>query len=335
MDGVQLTVIMPTWNKAKYIREALDSVFMQKTSYRYHVIVADDCSTDGTLDIVAEYEQAHPGVITVLRSDRNQKLFRNIVRAYAITKTPYFCVLDPDDYWCDDGKVQRALDFLESHPDFTIYAGNSLVKGDGADRPYNRDVTIEFDSSFKDYLKERGALGQTAGAVYRNVIFSRGLPSRLAGDLRADQEGTYRGDAFRNLIHLHEGRAHFDPRCDAVYRVTDEGLWQGASNLKRRLANVLLYLNMDEYFGFRHYGLHALAERRFRAIVRDLPELLAAEPDVGAVRERMALFAELRRRLEADFGDGERLLRDLPFCQRVSCGLYRMLLRKGRRCGWA
>lgn len=333
MDA-QLTVIMPTWNKAKYIREALDSVFSQKTSYPYRIVIADDCSTDGTLDIVAEYEKAHPGVFTVLRSERNQKLFRNIVRAYAMTKTPYFCVLDPDDYWCDDGKIQRALDFLESHPDFTIYAGNSLVRGDGADRPY-RDFKQAIDSSFREYLKERGVLGQTAGAVYRNVVFARGLPAQLTGELRPDQEATYRGDAFRNLIHLHEGKAHFDPRCDAVYRVTDEGLWQGATDLKRRLANVLLFLNMDEYFGFRHYRLHAMAEIRFRTIVRDLPELLSAEPDIGAVRERMTQFAELRRRLEEGFGDGERLMRDLPLCQRVYCGLYRMLLRKGKRRGWA
>ena len=329
-----LTVIMPTWNKAKYVREALDSVFMQKTSYPYRVIVADDCSTDGTLDIVAEYEQSHPGVITVLRSDRNQKLFRNIVRAYAITKTPYFCVLDPDDYWCDDGKVQRALDFLEEHRDFTVYAGNSLVKGSGEDRPY-QDLDREVDFTFDDYLGERGVLGQTAGAVYRNVVFGRGLPARLTAGLRADQEATYRGDAFRNLIHLHEGKAHFDPRCDAVYRVTDEGLWQGATALKRRLANVLLFLNMDEYFGYGHYGFHAMAERRFKMIVRDLPELLRDERDLEDVRSRMASFADLRRRLGEDFGDGSRQLRELAPFQRILCRLYRALRRKGERRGWA
>ena len=329
-----LTVIMPTWNKAKYIREALDSVFAQKTSYPYHVIIADDCSTDGTLDIVAECAKAHPGAITVLRSERNQKLFRNIVRAYAIAKTPYFCVLDPDDYWRDDGKVQRALDFLEAHRDFTVYAGNSLVRGDGVDRPYVA-LEREIDFTFADYLRGRGALGQTAGAVYRNVVFSRGLPERMSSGLRADQEATYRGDAFRNLIHLHEGRAHFDPRCDAVYRVTEEGLWQGASELKRRLANVLLFLNMDEYFGYGHYGLHAMAERRFSMIVRDLPTLLRSERDIEGVRARMSLFAELEKRLGDDFGNGDRMLRELSPCQRGWYRLYRFLCRKGERRGWA
>ena len=265
-----LTVIMPTWNKAKYIREALDSVFAQKTSYPYHIIIADDCSTDGTLGIVAEYERAHPGAITVLGSERNRKLFRNVVRAYAVTTTPYFCVLDPDDYWRDDGKVQRALDFLEAHRDFTVYAANSLVlEPDGSTRPH---VPLDrpLDFGFVDYLNGRGVMGQTAGVVYRNVVFPNGTAERLSGPLRPDQERTYRGDAFRNLVHLHEGRAHFDPRCDAAYRVTEEGLWQGASDLQRRLANVLLLLNMDEYFGWRHYGLFALADARYRAVLADL-----------------------------------------------------------------
>ena len=109
-----LTVIMPCFNKVKYVAEALDSVFAQRTCYSYEIVVADDCSTDGTLDVIARYEAAHPGVIRVLRSNCNQKLFRNVVRAYAQVRTKYFCVLDPDDYWSDPLKVQRALDFLES-----------------------------------------------------------------------------------------------------------------------------------------------------------------------------------------------------------------------------
>ena len=328
-----LTVIMPTWNKAKYIREALDSVFMQKTSYPYRIIVADDCSTDGTLDVVAEYEKAHPGVITVLRSDRNQKLFRNIVRAYAITKSPYFCVLDPDDYWTDSLKVQRALDFLEAHRDFTVYTANSLMKGHGVERPYVAFDRV-LDSDFDAYVRELAALGQTAGAIYRNVIFSQGLPARLTGALRPDQEGTFRGDAFRNLIHLHEGKAHFVPDCDAVYRLTEDGLWQGVSELKRQLGNVLLFLNMDEYYDYRHYGLHRMARLRYDAIGRKLPELVAAETDLEKMRTLLKDYRDLGERLARDDADGKRLDRTLPVRQRLYRRIYAWLGENGRRRGW-
>ena len=333
MDAA-LTVIMPTWNKVKYVREALDSVLRQETSYPYRIVVADDCSTDGTLDVVAAYEKAHPGVFTVLRSDRNQKLFRNVVRAYAIVRTPYFCVLDPDDYWSDAGFVQRALDFLESRRDFTVYTANTLMRGEGTERPFvSFGQALDFD--FAAYLDGRAVLGQTAGAIYRNVVFSNGLPDILAGPLRPDQEGTFRGDAFRNLVHLHEGRGHYAPECVAVYRLTDEGLWQGVSELKRVLMNVLLFLNMDEYFGYRHYGLHRLAELRFCAIGERLPELVSAEADDAELRRLLSRYGELGERLKRDDEDGRRLVRSLPFRQRMCLKAYRWLAEKGRSCGWA
>lgn len=315
---VDLAIIMPAWNKAKYIAEALDSVFAQRTGYSYEVIVADDCSTDGTLDIVSRYEKAHPDKIRVLRSDRNLKLFRNIVRVYSDLKTPYFCVLDPDDYWTDPLKVQKSLDFLEAHRDFTVYTANSMMTGQGTERPYVA-YPQTLDSDFGDYLRGHAALGQTAGAVYRNVVFARGLPRALCR-LRADQERTFRGDAFRNLVHLHEGRAHFEPVCEAAYRLTEEGLWQGVSELKRMLGNVLLFLNMDEYFGYRHKGLHHLAKSRFDAIAGRLPELLAAAGEESAALQRE--YHELESRLAREN-------------HRVRQIVGHWLHDKARWCGWA
>ena len=108
-----ITIIMPSYNKEKYIAEALDSVFMQETSYNYHIVVADDCSSDKTVEIVRQYQEKYPDKITLLTSDKNQKLYKNILRAYEITKTDYFCVLDPDDYWIDKHKIQKALRLIE------------------------------------------------------------------------------------------------------------------------------------------------------------------------------------------------------------------------------
>lgn len=245
--AVDLTIIMPSWNKEKYIAQALDSILAQKTSYTYHILVADDHSTDHTLDIVDEYASRHPGLFTILRSDTNQKLFKNVRRAYALCKTPYFCVLDPDDYWTDPLKIQKALDWLEDHRDFTIYATDSSVCDlDGQSHPHF-GYTEPDDSDFSDYLLFNAKLGCTQGSVFRNVVFSRGLPEKIAGDLRPDQEASFRGDSFRNLIHIHEGKAHFEPEITAVYRVTTEGLWQGCSRRKNRRHYCQMMADFNEY----------------------------------------------------------------------------------------
>ncbi len=55
-----LTIIMPSYNMEKYITEALESIFKQKTTYNYKVIVADDCSCDRTIPILQEFQKNTP-----------------------------------------------------------------------------------------------------------------------------------------------------------------------------------------------------------------------------------------------------------------------------------
>ena len=329
-----LTIIMPTYNKVRYIADALDSVFAQKTKYSYELVIADDCSTDGTLDVVARYEAEHPGVIRVLRSNRNQKLFRNVLRAYADLKTPYFCVLDPDDFWSSDRILQEALDFLSAHPGFTIYSSNCrLLETDGRERPYLPFET-EVDSSFESFLEERGVIGQTAGLFYRNVLFANGLPDPLKGNLRPDQEMAFRGDAFRNFVHLHEGKAHFDPRPSATYRVTAEGLWQGMSVFRREVMNILLFLDLDEYFGFGDRALCTFIARRIASIRDRLPDLVATASDAKDAAECLSKLDEFCRRFRDMKSVPGRFASGLSVRNRLLFHLWRVLHRRARRKGW-
>jgi len=255
-----LTIIMPSWNKEKYIAEALDSIFAQKTSFSYEIVVVDDHSTDRTLEIVAEYERRHPGVITVLRSDVNLKLFRNVRRAYAICKTPYFCVLDPDDYWTDARHLDKALTFLAGHPDYTIYsAGIEHLSPDGTRRPCGFPAE-PVDSSFRDFLYGRAAIAFTQTCVYRNVVFSEGLPPLVENPSTPEMERSFRGDSFRNFLHIRLGKAHFEPGVEACYRLTDEGVYQGLDEEGRLRLNAQLYADLWRFDGCAHRELRKLAD---------------------------------------------------------------------------
>ena len=94
MNSCKLSILMPSYNKGRYIEEALESILMQETDYEYQIIIADDCSTDNTIDIVKSYQDKYSNKIVFLESDKNQGLYKNILRAYQITKTDYFCVLE-------------------------------------------------------------------------------------------------------------------------------------------------------------------------------------------------------------------------------------------------
>ncbi len=271
-----ITIIMPSYNKEKYISEALDSIFMQKTKYSYKIIVTDDCSTDDTIKIVQEYQNKYPDKIEILTSNVNQKLYKNVIRAYSVTKSEYFCVLDPDDYWTDEYKIEKALNFLEKNKDYTIYVTNTMQKlPNGNIVKYTANK--EKDSDFKDYLNSKAVLGCTLGSIYRNVIFKDGLPEKMVNLPQKTCEKSYRGDSFRNAIHINKGKAHSVKDYDAVYRVTEEGIWQGLTTLEQNLMNTEFFINMYYYFDEKYPELLLSAYKIFVRTQKELIALLSEE----------------------------------------------------------
>lgn len=265
-----ITIIMPTYNKKHYIAQSLDSIFMQKTTYGYEIIVADDASNDDTLDIVREYSLKYPNKIKILESKTNQKLFKNIIRAYEITKTDYFCVLDPDDYWIDEEKIQKALDFLEANKEFTIYSANTnMLYNDGTKKEWVKAKQKESD--FKDYLQGRALLGHTSSCVFRNVIFKNGLPSKLTMLESSSNEVSFRGDSFRNIIHIHGeggGKAFFTPEIDSVYRITKDGIWQSLDSNKQLMMNCMFHRDMWLFFDKKYMQLLCNSYQLYKKILQ-------------------------------------------------------------------
>lgn len=280
-----ITIIMPSYNKERYIAQALDSVFAQETNYKYHIIVADDCSQDKTVEIVKEYQTKYPDKITLLTSTQNNKLYRNVLRAYEITKTEYFCVLDPDDYWTDKRKIQKALDFLQEHTDYTIYVtGTEMLLPDGTKKDFLKYNKV-INSSFADFLNDKAALGCTLGSTFRNVVFKHGIPDKMRNLESDTMERSFRGDTFRNILHLHSGKAHCVPETDAVYRITEEGIWQGISELEQNLLNANIFKDLWLYFDKKYPELLVKSYKISNKINIDLLIKLSEIKDSGKLKD--------------------------------------------------
>lgn len=287
-----LTIIMPSYNKGKYIREALDSIFMQETSYSYQIIIADDHSTDSTVEIIKEYQQKYPNKIMLLESDVNQKLYKNVLRAYEITKTPYFTVLDPDDFWIDKFKIQKALDFLEKNRDFTIYVTNTLQQFSNGTRKKWSD-NPEKDSDFTDFINGKAVLGCTLGSIYRNVIFANGIPNKMLNLENRTRERSFRGDTFRNAIHINKGKAHSVRDFDAVYRITDEGIWQGMTPVSQNLLNTSLFIDLYNYFDKKYPELLLFAYKIYKNTKENLYSYIKKETNLDTLKIKISELEEL------------------------------------------
>lgn len=120
-----VTIWSIVYNQAQFIRESLDGFVMQQTDFPFQVIVHDDASTDGTTDIIMEYAERYPDIIKPMIEKENQWKNGGLKHIIGILNSThrdskYLAFCEGDDFWTDPHKLQTQVDFLESHPDYSM-----------------------------------------------------------------------------------------------------------------------------------------------------------------------------------------------------------------------
>ena len=120
-----VSICTTNYNRGKYIGQAIESCMMQKTNFQFDMIICDNCSTDNTVEVIESYIQKYPGKIKLLKADKNYGLMLNFIKSIEAGTGKYIADCDGDDYWTDESKLQKQVDFLEANPDFVI--GNTVM----------------------------------------------------------------------------------------------------------------------------------------------------------------------------------------------------------------
>lgn len=121
-DNPLVSVILIAYNHEKYIRTALDSIVMQRVNFDYEVLVAEDCSTDSTPQILKEYAARYPDIFHLILHKKNVGVAQNSRDARRMCRGKYIAVLEGDDFWTDPLKLQKQVEFMESHPEYSACA---------------------------------------------------------------------------------------------------------------------------------------------------------------------------------------------------------------------
>lgn len=145
-DKFAVSVFMITYNHEKYIREALDSVLMQKVNFKYEIVIGDDCSTDNTREILKEYYRRYPDRIKLILRKKNLGPTKNAYDVFRRLTGTYVACLEGDDYWTDDKKLQKQYDFMEQHREFSGCGHDFRVIWDDG------KVELEHGSEAKDFV---------------------------------------------------------------------------------------------------------------------------------------------------------------------------------------
>lgn len=131
VEDVKVSVYCRTYNQVGYIRYALDGFLMQDTDFKFEVVVFDDASTDGTSDIVREYAEKYPDTIRAVIMEKNtwrspERVKINAEFKEKYLKGKYIAYCEGDDFWIDRHKLQIQVDYMDAHPDCSLYVHNAL-----------------------------------------------------------------------------------------------------------------------------------------------------------------------------------------------------------------
>ena len=230
------------YNHEPYLRQCLDGFVMQRTNFRFEAIVHDDASTDGSAAIIREYAAKYPDIIKPIYETENQYSkrdgsLRRIMDAHMRGKYVAYC--EGDDYWTDPLKLQKQVDFLETHPDFSLcthhfrsYCQNT--KELAPDWVGYKKEDFEFDLLY--FVSRKAWVTQPLTFLYRRsaYVFEEFKQYKLSKDV--------------TLVYhlLKRGKGMLLKDDMGVYRLHDGGVWMGVKKEQRITAEIKYALAIYE-----------------------------------------------------------------------------------------
>lgn len=266
-----LSVCLITYNHAKYIRDAIQGIMMQQTQFPWELIVADDCSTDGTKEILEEYRERHPNLIKLILHKTNVGAGQNWLELITTPKSKYIAYCEGDDYWTDPLKLQKQVSLLECNDRYGMV--------------YSR--AMELNSSRPKYK------GATVGAGFRDVhdlLWCNPIPSltivvrtqlyhEYIRQIQPQHRNWKMGDYPGWLWMAFNSQILFMSDITGMYRVSPDSA-SHSSDERRRFYFNLSSFEIAEYFALKYCDANDYAvfiERRYlflymSCVKKHLPE---------------------------------------------------------------
>lgn len=225
LDLPLVSVCMVTYNHAQFIKEAIEGVMTQQTSFIFELIIGNDASTDNTNKLIEEYvgKEYERKYIKYFNHLNNLGMIPNFIFAFKQCKGKYFAFCDGDDFWTDPYKLQKQVDFLEANPEYAIcfHSVNELTDE-------KEPVLSDLNSSLKEEtytiedLAKRNII-HTPSVVFRNKLFEQ-FPVWF--------KDSPAGDYPLYMLNAQYGKIKYFPEPMAVYRRHSNSIWSSKSYLE-------------------------------------------------------------------------------------------------------
>lgn len=221
-----VTVRCLVYNHEPYLRQCLDGFVMQKTNFAFEAIVHDDASTDNSVAIIREYAEKYPNIIKPIFETENQYRKGTIgeIMENAISpSSKYIAICEGDDYWTDPYKLQKQVDILETHPEYTMVCNRTKLYSEkakayfGENYCYNNDRVVKT----KDVIYRSGLFISTCSIVYRKEI-QENYPQYC--------KQCVVGDYPLQIMAAMKGSIYYFNNTMSVYRIDNRHSWMSKQN---------------------------------------------------------------------------------------------------------
>jgi glycosyltransferase involved in cell wall biosynthesis len=220
-QDLMVSICCTTYNQEQFIAQTMESFLMQITNFKFEIVIGNDCSTDGTLEVLKKYIEKYPSIVKVITPEKNIGPHYNMIDTVAMCKGKYIALCDGDDYWTNAYKLQKQVDFLEQNPDYVMCCHYTRVIDNDDNTLYVDPNPLPLVHTYSDLLAGRQEETKTATVVYHNSMAVHQLfqkPWYLK---------CYAADKFLKIFATFNtgGKIYVMPEVMSCYRNHSGGIW--------------------------------------------------------------------------------------------------------------
>lgn len=227
------SVAVLTYNQKDIVHTALDSILNQEHDYPYEIVIGDDCSTDGTVEILKEYQSKYPDIIHPIFNNPNMGAMKNYYNVLSHCQGKYVMDCAGDDWWMD-GKVQKQISVMEEDPTVFVSYGKALMF-DEEKNAYKKIVAGNGRCAFEQLLLQGNPIPSLTSCVRNDQLQS------YLKTVKPYEQGWALEDLPMWLYMSKYGKIHFINSVLGVYRIREESVSHGKDMQK------ILHLRESQY----------------------------------------------------------------------------------------
>jgi glycosyltransferase involved in cell wall biosynthesis len=235
IDKPLVSIACLTFNHESFLSDAIESFLIQKCNFNYEIVIGDGGSTDSNRLIIENYKKKNPEQIITVLPTKDPGIFQTLELIISECQGKYIAFCEGDDYWIDENKLQKQVDFLENHSDYSLCFHKTHILQDGI----IQDIQTPVPANPDIYSLAEINYIYTPSCLYKSETI-KSIPKQFL------KHGI--GDYFLHMMAASKGKIKYLDAPMAIYRIHQGGIWTKSDKVKRLLVFGNVLIELFNYF---------------------------------------------------------------------------------------